>query len=142
MRNAPGFYCALIMWTFFDPLINQLNSKRVAWTDLGYLLFISDAFEVSEPRDVVYAVLDLLDKTDTQDDIGNTLLKVDYGKLLPDVIRDAVRCALCERKTLTYLEVVETEPTHLRDTQGFFCSWAPPISPRRGGQRTRIFQGS
>jgi hypothetical protein len=94
-------------------------------------MLLSQRFEKMESRDSVFAILGLVERDKLATVADPSLLRVDYTKTLPDVLRDATRYALCQAEGLEVLSLAEPcsdQTENVRD----FPSWAARIDLRRG----------
>ncbi|KAF2821671.1 hypothetical protein CC86DRAFT_99272 [Ophiobolus disseminans] len=99
LNECTGWACAIYMAKFHENIISQQHVTQA----LDEMILVTQDFKKAELRDGVYAVLGLLTKNNPLDDRHAALLKVDYAKPIPDVLRDATRYALIESGTLWLL---------------------------------------
>jgi hypothetical protein len=104
---------------------------------LGKALVLSQYDEKSQPRDAVYVVLDLIVTRTHLRDQYPTMLEVDYRKLLPHIIRNAVRCAVLENGNLCLLDTLVYTESMSQD-EARTSSWAP-AGCFRNSRTTRHF---
>jgi hypothetical protein len=94
-------------------------------------MLLSQRFEKMESRDSVFAILGLVERDKLATVADPSLLRVDYTKTLPDVLRDATRYALCQAEGLEVLSLAEPCSDQTENV-GDFPSWAARIDLRRG----------
>jgi hypothetical protein len=88
------------MFDFLDPDNGFVSNQR----QLAGMMEIPQRFEKTDPRDSIFAILGLLDRNVcSEGDDRAALLKVDYTKILADVLRDATRYSLCQSNNLRAL---------------------------------------
>jgi hypothetical protein len=132
--SLPGFHCAIEMFIILQNRHQHSGNNIIGRVLLLYnLMFLSQSFEKTEPRDSVFAILGLLDRGKLFPDADPALLEVDYAKPLPDVLRDATRYILHQRGDLATLDLAEPCSDSLEDIENM-PSWAARIDLRRGPQ--------
>jgi hypothetical protein len=132
MFLLPGFHCAGEMFRILQNRHQHSGNNIVGWVLLLYdLMFFSQRFEKTEPRDSVFAILGLLDRGKLFPDADPALLEVDYAKPLPDILRDATRYTVHQRGDLAALVLAEPHSDLLEDIENI-PSWAARIDLRRG----------
>jgi hypothetical protein len=131
IMSLPGFHCAVEMFRILQNHHQHSDNNRTEAGLLYGLMSFSQGFEKTEPRDSVFAILGLLDRDRLLTDADPTLLEVDYTKPLPDILRDAMRYALCQRGDISTLVLAEPCSDILEDTETM-PSWAARIDLRRG----------
>jgi hypothetical protein len=129
--SLPGFHCAVEMFRILQNHHQHSDNNRTEAGLLYGLMSFSQGFEKIEPRDSVFAILGLLDRGRLLADADPTLLEVDYTKPLPDILRDAMRYALCQRGDISTLVLAEPCSDILEDIETM-PSWAARIDLRRG----------
>ncbi|CAN9411705.1 unnamed protein product [Alternaria alternata] len=92
----------------------------ISWfRPLSTMLELARRFEKTEARDGAYAILGIIDRDNALGDDGVALLKVDYTKSIPDVLRDATRYALCEDSHANVLCNINHQVDVLEEFQTF-----------------------
>jgi hypothetical protein len=102
----------------FD-LLDRDNGRFANYRYLAEMLETAQHFEKTEVRDSIYAILGLIDQDKALEAHEAALLEVDYTKSIPDVLRDATRCALSERNDLEALSRLDHRFDMLADSQTF-----------------------
>jgi hypothetical protein len=139
MFLLPGVQCVAEMFIIFQNRHQHSGNNIIGRVLLLYdLMFFLQSFEKTEPRDSVFAILGLLDRGKLFPDADPALLKVDYAKPLPDILRDATRYTLHQRGDLAALVLAEPHSDLLEDIENM-PSWAVRIDLRRGPQDLIIF---
>jgi hypothetical protein len=125
---SPSWMCAIELFDILD----NVHGKESRQRDIGFLLELAQRFEKTEPRDSVYATLGMMSTAAPRSTIpaDPKLLKVDYTKSLPEVLRDATRYALCHDGWLTILRTTHLDSHGDIDKEGF-----PTWVVRADGQR-------
>jgi hypothetical protein len=131
MFLLPGVHCAGEMFRILQDHHQHSHNNRTEAGLLYEFMSFSQVFEKTEPRDSVFAILGLLDRGRLLTDADPTLLEVDYTKPLPDILRDAMRYALCQRGDISTLCFAEPCSDILEDIETM-PSWAARIDLRRG----------
>lgn len=97
------------------------TTKRASFR---YLLALSTRFDTSEPRDHIYAILDLLRLSAPGSSESFDLIAPDYSKSTAQVFRDATIFSLLELRSLHILRNVYHRGDIALDV-GAYSSWVP-----------------
>jgi hypothetical protein len=99
--------------------VDRTYSRFSNYRPLSTMLELARRFEKTEARDGAYAILGIIDRDNALGDDGVALLKVDYTKSIPDVLRDATRYALCEDSHANVLCNINHQVDVLEEFQTF-----------------------
>jgi len=117
--NGVGLRCASEMFKILYP-----NPRFISRREYLANMFVTiRKFEMTEPKDSIYAILGLLDKNTSLENSQGALLEVDYAKSLSSVLQDATRYALCQKGDLYAFGVINHHFDVLDDCRSF-PTWA------------------
>ena len=141
LRMTAGFRNAHDMWDYADRQNGQFGSDPSCRTFLSHLLIEAKGLKSSEPKDIVYGRLGLMDRA--RNGVNNhPLLIPDYQKSVPEVYRDASRYALKEVEDLSILSMSIVDRTKRWNAVDFLLgclfgmSWMMDRSLRRSSHAT------
>jgi hypothetical protein len=132
LYRVPGWHCTLQISNILQDSPRNLNANRREPRPFLFWMYMLQRFEKTEPRDSVFAILGLMNMGKFSIHADAALLKVDYAKPLPDVLRDATRYAICQSGGILDLNMAEPPYFDQLQMDENFPSWAVRIDLHRG----------
>jgi hypothetical protein len=131
LYRVPGWHCTLQISDILQDSPRNLNANRREPRPFLIWMYMLQRFEKTEPRDSVFAILGLMNMGKFSIHADAALLKVDYAKPLPDVLRDATRYAICQSGGILDLNMAEPPYFDQLQMDENFPSWAVRIDLHR-----------
>jgi hypothetical protein len=125
------------MFIMLQERLRKSTGNREASKQLFFWMCRLQSFQKTEPRDSVFSILGLMNMDKFSLYADAALLEVDYTKPLPDVLRDATRYAMCQRRDMIALDIAEPCSDQAVVNEEF-PSWAARIDLHRWPTHARV----